>query len=299
MTLRQLEYFYSVAKCLNYSEAAKQNFVSQPSISKSIMLLEEELGTTLFNRNKHTVELTAAGQVLADGLPALQSQLNQLLTDTRQAGDSIRSRINLRVLDGNRIPEVVRKVMGYFAEKLPQLEINVAKLECGEELKVLESGDADFVITVDFEIDGHDDILRVMPVDSVHSCIAVPKSHPLAKHDSIPLSAFNNEKFIAVGASRRAPGTAIMMRQLEEANCQANVTYVPDPHTMLLMIEAGNGVSIVNRNFYENSAMAIKCIDVPELSDRRIVIAWRRGPVESSVEMFADMLKEQLRMDRE
>ena len=58
--------FYEVAKHLNISIAAKELYISQPAISKSIKKLEDNLGVSLFTRSSRGVALTEEGQVLYD-----------------------------------------------------------------------------------------------------------------------------------------------------------------------------------------------------------------------------------------
>ena len=58
--------FYAVATHLNISIAAKELYISQPAISKSIKKLEDNLGTPLFVRNSRGVKLTEEGQLLYD-----------------------------------------------------------------------------------------------------------------------------------------------------------------------------------------------------------------------------------------
>ena len=54
MELRQLNYFVKVAQTLNFSEAARLLFVTQSTLSQQIKTLEEELGTSLFQRDSHS-----------------------------------------------------------------------------------------------------------------------------------------------------------------------------------------------------------------------------------------------------
>lgn len=62
--LSQYRIFYAVAKAGNISRAAKELYISQPAISKSISKLEDSLNTVLFTRNSRGVQLTDEGQVL-------------------------------------------------------------------------------------------------------------------------------------------------------------------------------------------------------------------------------------------
>lgn len=62
MTLHQVEYFLMVAKCLNFTVAAEEAFISQSTLSNQIKKLEEELGVSLLVRGARTVRLTPAGE---------------------------------------------------------------------------------------------------------------------------------------------------------------------------------------------------------------------------------------------
>ena len=66
--LSQYRIFYAVALAGNISKAAKELYISQPAISKSISKLEDSLHTTLFTRNSRGVQLTEEGQVLFEPL---------------------------------------------------------------------------------------------------------------------------------------------------------------------------------------------------------------------------------------
>lgn len=69
--------FHTVAKCGNISRAAKELFISQPAISKSILKLEAELGTTLFHRNSRGVSLTEQGHLLYEYVERALDNLDQ------------------------------------------------------------------------------------------------------------------------------------------------------------------------------------------------------------------------------
>ena len=62
MNHRQLDCFLTVAETLNFSQAAKQLYLSQAAVSQQIQSLEKELGFPLFVRTRHQVELTEAGR---------------------------------------------------------------------------------------------------------------------------------------------------------------------------------------------------------------------------------------------
>lgn len=78
MTLNQIAYFYSVAKCRHFRLAAAELNISQPSLSRSIANLEEELGVMLFDRSGRGITLTKYGKVFF-------GHAEKILTDVKTA----------------------------------------------------------------------------------------------------------------------------------------------------------------------------------------------------------------------
>ncbi len=62
MDIQRLKYFISAANSLNFSEVARSNFVSQPTISHQISQLEQELGIELFSRQGKKLHLSKGGE---------------------------------------------------------------------------------------------------------------------------------------------------------------------------------------------------------------------------------------------
>ena len=63
MTLNQLSYFYQAAVLEHFNQAAEKMNITEPSLSRSIAALEDELGVTLFEKRGRNVILTKAGEI--------------------------------------------------------------------------------------------------------------------------------------------------------------------------------------------------------------------------------------------
>ncbi len=87
MNLLHLEQFYEVAKVGSVSVGARKLRLSQPALSKSIKLLEENLGTKLFERSKKGVELTEAGKLAFE-------RASRIFSESKALGEEIRSSTN-------------------------------------------------------------------------------------------------------------------------------------------------------------------------------------------------------------
>lgn len=85
MTLLQLQYFIAVVETGNFTHAARQVYTSQPTISRQVQMLEDELGYSLFNRNSKPLRLTEPGQILYEGMKEAISQINVTLEKAKTA----------------------------------------------------------------------------------------------------------------------------------------------------------------------------------------------------------------------
>ena len=81
MELRVLKYFLVIAREENFTKAAKQLHITQPTLSRQIAQLEDELGVTLFERNNHKIVLSEDGMILKRRAQEILSLANKTKQD--------------------------------------------------------------------------------------------------------------------------------------------------------------------------------------------------------------------------
>ena len=86
MNLTKIRYFVEVARCGNFSEAARRLYTAQPNVSKQIAQMEQELDFPLFVRSRRSVTLTPAGQLLYDYMKDMPDELEHLFDEARGGG---------------------------------------------------------------------------------------------------------------------------------------------------------------------------------------------------------------------
>ena len=74
MNFSQIKCFLAAADCLSFTKAAERLYLSQPVLSRQIASMEDELGIELFIREKKSIRLTPAGEVMAEGLAQLADE---------------------------------------------------------------------------------------------------------------------------------------------------------------------------------------------------------------------------------
>ncbi|WP_432825179.1 LysR family transcriptional regulator [Dactylosporangium sp. CA-092794] len=196
LDLRLVRYFTVVAGHEHIGRAAAELRVAQPSLSRQIQRLEEQLGVRLFDRNAHGSRLTAAGRVFL-------AQANDLLGAARHAVTNVRAaatsgRITIGYAPGFVITPAVRDLR----ERFPDAEIHTRYLTW-EDVRSLAEYRVDVVVAWQpfaLPMEGY----RVTVLYDDPRVLVVPVSHRLAGRASVTVADFAEEPmvdFVIPGAS--------------------------------------------------------------------------------------------------
>ena len=120
MTLQQMRYFIAVAQNLSFSKAAQQHYVSQTAVSQQIKLLEEELETELFQRTRHSVALTSAGQVFYEYAVRITDLAEDAARRTRAAAAECSTPLEIGMMSGMENLPILEKLL-LFKEQHPAM----------------------------------------------------------------------------------------------------------------------------------------------------------------------------------
>ena len=122
MTTKQIDYCIEVARTLNFSRAAENLFVSQPTFSYQIRLLEEEVGFTIFERTGKGAVLTPAGAQFVSFLTSMREDLKRAIEQGQNFSAKYTDSISISMMVRSAVfflPEAMR----LFAESHPRVQI--------------------------------------------------------------------------------------------------------------------------------------------------------------------------------
>lgn len=140
--LSQYKIFYAVAKAGNISKAAKELFISQPAISKSISKLEESLGTSLFTRNSRGVQLTIEGQVLYSHVTNAFDTLNRGENELKRIKEFNIGQIRIGV-SNTLCKYILLSYLKDFVEKYPHVNVTIDSQDTARTINMLEQQQLD------------------------------------------------------------------------------------------------------------------------------------------------------------
>lgn len=189
MEFNQLQYFRTIARLENITKASAELYVTQPSLSRAISRLEDEIGVPLFYRNKGKICLNENGKIFLDTVEKLFSDLNATIDTLRTNAGIEFGQVSL----ATSVHSILLNFIKSLFEKNPQLIVRHTMCDSKQLLQLVLDREADLAITMD---DIPDSRLSCVPlVDNEIFLIVGSESHLLFK-DEITLSDLKDECFI-------------------------------------------------------------------------------------------------------
>jgi LysR family transcriptional regulator, hca operon transcriptional activator len=194
MELRHLRYFVAVAETGSLTEAAEKRLhTSQPSLSRQIRDLEDEVGTALLRRSARGVELTEAGKVFIDHARLALAQVDAATQAARRAAQPAKPRFAIGFLTGQEMTWLTG-AMHLLREELPNIEVTVSSDYSTELAAAVAHGKLD-VAFMRAE-PGYDLEYQVIAVEPL--VVLMPSDHRLAARDAVRPEELRHEPFIAM-----------------------------------------------------------------------------------------------------
>ena len=174
MDLTQLEYFKAVARLENVTKAAKELYISQPTLSQSIARLEESLGVELFDRKGGKIRLNDAGRLF---LNRVNNAFQELNTGYAELENFKQDRQDWVYVTSSVI-DIFRSVTLAFMQQYPDVHVDHNLTFDNGIMELLMNGKVDFAITPN-PID--DPKIHCVPLYEEEVFALVGKDHPLAE----------------------------------------------------------------------------------------------------------------------
>jgi DNA-binding transcriptional LysR family regulator len=286
MEMHQVRYFLAVARTLNFTKAADECHVAQPSLTRAIKLLEGELGGDLFRRERPRAMLTPLGERM---YPLLKQ-----CYDSAQSARALAAMINDGDVGSLKIAVSSSIELGLILNEVNELRRSFSEIELkilrgtGPQLvEYLKSGDAELAIAASIgEAWDRLDTWKLFdePFDMVFS-----RSHRLANHECIGLEDLKPERFLLRSHCEKGADLAALLRA-RGLNAD-NRHEVSSDQDLLALLEANIGIGFLPRTV--NAPQSLVRATVPGFELDRTVCLYgvagrQRTPVAAT---FMKMLR--------
>jgi DNA-binding transcriptional LysR family regulator len=288
ITLQQIETFLAVAEQRCFSAAAKSLYISQPALSKIIRRFENSIGSQLFVRKNHRIELTKEGEYLYTEFEPLYSKMNQTLLNVGRLSDAPGKVLRLAchtsynyTRDFSSFGRTVRQ----YKEKYPNITVNEELFEFNELRNVLIVGDVDVIFAVSF-VFADLKIASFKKIEEHEFHIIMSVNHPLASGEELPIARLSGETFFFVSTNENEFELCAQVGFTPK-----NIIHLRNFPSVMNAVRQGRGMTICGN--------AVATLDVNDLKSYRIQgipnptylgVAWRTDDVSKEALDFIAML---------
>ncbi len=266
MTFHRLRVFVAIAKHRNFSRAAEELDISQPSASHQLKLLEEELGVSLFSRNQQGIDLTREGEILLGRAEAILLQVDKIKEQFERI--TTETEIETLHIGGSESPSVslLPSVIGAFKKTCPEIQLFIQS----EISAVLEQ------MVVNSELDlalitnpSYTAALVYEPYRKESVLAVVSPGHPLAGKKKLSLGKLVKESIIVKSGKASPSTTEKFIKEAGKRGYELNATvFCETADAVKAVVKKGLGIGILYSDIAESDIRRgeLKVIKVPVLN---------------------------------
>jgi DNA-binding transcriptional LysR family regulator len=264
MEMHQVRYFLAVARLLNFTRAADDCNVTQPSLTRAIKQLEAELGGDLFRRERPAAQLTELGLRMH---PLLQ-QCHDAASGARMLASSFKSgEIGaLRIALSHSVDlSILIPYLDQIKRQFNRLEFRFLRGSSEEVGEYLKKGEAELGIAAELGTDW--DRLDTWPLFTENFYLVVNRQHPLADRDTIAFDDLRAEQWLSRTYCEHSDR---LRRSLREHGVAVDRSHeIFSERDLIELLEADIGIAIIPRT--ASIPDTLKRASVEGLDSRRTI----------------------------
>ncbi|SFQ74937.1 LysR family transcriptional regulator [Streptococcus equinus] len=287
MDIRVLNYFVTIVQTKSISNAANTLHVTQPTLSRQIKDLEEELDTVLFHRGSREIQLTDDGQYLYNRAIEILALVEKTENNIRKS-EEISGEIYIGAAETHSL-DIVATVIKKMTDQYPEIRIHIRSGNADDILEHLNKGVYDLGITIgDFDNRKYN-ALALKNRDQWG--VLVPKNHPLTKFDKVELADILSYPLITSAQTNND------LRELAGLGDYHIVATYNLLYNASLLVKAGLGIAIclgdiINTSYTDSE---LKFIPFATQKHDSLQILWKKQSTQSpSTKLFLKLMQEEV-----
>lgn len=298
MDINQLKYLVKLSEIQNFSKAAEELYITQPTLSQQIQRLEQELGIKLFERSTRKVTLTEAGNTCARHAAAALKEIEALAAAAENYKRSSSATLLVGVL--TVLPQVnITRILANFRETYPNIHIELFFGWSTDILHLLLQEKCDVVISnVYFDNDSQtNDRLEIEPFLEDRMVVVVSRQSPYAAKRQLQIKDFIHENFwitdfhasVQIRFENRIKECGYAMPAFKRC---ASMT------SLIKMVASGSGVSVMSSGVArEYHIPEVKSIPItPRIATSTAIVTRRDTAPSPELKTFKEYFLSQIRM---
>ncbi|MFR3684024.1 MAG: LysR family transcriptional regulator [Enterococcus sp.] len=289
MKIEYIQSFVTLSNTLNYTKAAESLYITQPTLSRHIQLIEAELGCLLVERNTRQVHLTAEGKIFLDYATNMIFDYNRATRQIKKLGHKQEPQLNIGFLRGGTASYLL-PVLQDFTKKNSNIYLNLYDGNHEELVTDLRAGNHDLCMTMSSTLTGLTQI-KSHTIADVAVVLAVPETHPLAARQSVTFSDFAKETYLCVERKQtKAWYDYVISLFLSKGFVPLIKDSCPSVKSLLLQVALGKGITVLTEGCRSSAPDNVRLIPIEKLSSVQIVLGYRKDNENPSLKLFLEWL---------
>lgn len=290
MELRVLRYYLTVAREENITRAADMLHITQPTLSRQMAELEEELNTRLFERTNRKIVLTESGMLLRRRAEELISLADKVQQEFQSGGDELTGLISIGSGVTAAVSACLPKLLQDYAQKYPQVRFELHTGTAAGIKDLLDKGLLDIGILMEpIEVEKYDFVR--LPVKEVWG-ILMPADDPLAQKTAITPGDLQDLPLIVSWRIREREAKAWFGGDTEHLNVFCTYDLIDNAATL---VERRLGYAFVIQGALKPAPGLTFRPLAPEVSNTSVLVWKRYQPSHPAVQKFIELAQDAYR----
>ena len=292
MTFLQIQYFLKTAACMSFSQAAKELYVTQPSVSRQIKQLEQELGYPLFVRTqKNAIRLTPAGIVFQDAFSQMQTIYSRAAETAQSLTNHCPMQLKIGIGSGWDMSTALLQVKTQLTQHYPQAELLFESQDFRELRHRVRSGELDVMVCTKTSLIDFDG-LSVQEIANLESRAYVKKG--LLRPENEPLAAadFQGQTLLMLSQEESPLAMELALLQFQARQITVVPKYLPNRDSILQALLLGEGVTVFDPYMRFSNDPRLTFFNLED--DIPVCVAWSKHNPNPLIHLFADAMEKAL-----
>lgn len=284
-----MRYFVAVADALSFTKGAQNLRLAQPSLTRQIKNLEDELGVSLLIRGGRRIGLTPEGRQFLSDAKRVLALCAESVKAVREMGGEGACELNIGYTATSHF-DLLPVTLEAFRKLRADVTVNLFDMDRGEQFQALKSHKIDVGFVGLRPLPAHE--LSSVGVAEDLLLVALPSDHAMAKHSSVKLAQLASQFFIGMSPQTDPCSREWLLDICQEAGFTASILQEAETEAAAIRFVAlGLGVAFVLSGT-EQSPEGVTILPVSPPLRRESVIAWRRDDLSKPLRDYVKIVTE-------
>lgn len=295
MELRVLQYFLAVAREQNISAAAQSLHLTQPTLSRQLKELEEELGKQLMIRGNRKITLTQEGMLLRKRAEEILELVDRTEQEVMRADDTVSGDIYIGTGETDGVRQIVRTA-NQLRENCPEIRFHIVSGDAVDVCERLDKGLLDFGVLLG-DIDKIKYHYMELPMKDTWG-VLMRRDSPLAQKDAVfPQDLWDKPLILSRQVDNKSGLYRWLRKEPSELHTVATYNLI---YNASLMVDEGMGYAFTLDKLVNTTGSELCFRPLKPKLELGMNLVWKQSQIFSrAAELFLERLQEQLADSRE